>query len=87
MPDSAGTLYGTTLNGGQGAHGGCPCRIVFKVDTSGKETVLRNFDGATEGAGPWAAVIRDSDGNFYGTATSGGTFKFGTAFTLDRPGN
>jgi hypothetical protein len=37
------------------------------------ETVLHNFADAPRGENPWAGVIRDSAGNLYGTALSGGT--------------
>ena len=75
--DSAGNLYGTTLNGGSFNLG-----TVFKVDTRGKETVLWTFDGTTDGGNPFAGLVRDSAGNLYGTASSGGTSFFGTVFKL-----
>src|ERR1035438_3200534 len=64
--DSAGNLYGTTYGGGAANAG-----VVFKLDTAGNETVLYNFTGGTDGAGPQAGVIRDSAGNLYGTAGGG----------------
>jgi uncharacterized repeat protein (TIGR03803 family) len=42
--DAAGNLYGTTLGGGI-ASGFSGFGVVFKVDTSGKETVLYTFTG------------------------------------------
>jgi uncharacterized repeat protein (TIGR03803 family) len=73
--DSAGNLYGTTVVGG-----GPPrclydaCGVVFKLDPSGKETVLYAFDyqNATSGFAPAAGVILDSVGNVYGTTSLGG---------------
>ena len=66
--DSAGNLYGTTA--GAGAHGK---GTVFKLDpASGKETVLYSFTGGPDGAQPVASLIRDDDGNLYGTASTGG---------------
>jgi uncharacterized repeat protein (TIGR03803 family) len=65
--DSAGNLYGTTAYGGKWDNG-----AVFKVGTTGTETVLYNFTGKTDGAVPRAPLILDSAGNLYGTAYSGG---------------
>jgi hypothetical protein len=44
----------------------------FKVDTSGKETVLHAFTGPPDGAYPIGGLIRDKNGNLYGTTNSGG---------------
>lgn len=74
--DSAGTLYGTTENGGS-----CGKGTVFQLSTDGVETVLHNFCGS-DGAYPIASVIRDSSGAFYGTTLGGGTVGCGTAFKL-----
>ena len=65
--DSAGNLYGTT-NGGGASNAG----VVFKMDTSGNETVLYSFTGGADGGNPLAGVIRDSAGNLYGTTNGGG---------------
>ena len=46
--DSAGNLYGTTSNGGGASGAG----VVFKVDTSGHETVLYTFTGGADGGTP-----------------------------------
>ena len=61
-PRLAGNLYGTTDGGGASGAG-----VVFKVDTSGNETVLYSFTGGADGAYPNAGVILDSAGNLYGT--------------------
>ncbi len=88
--DSAGNLYGTTSLGGIGcAHGGCG--VVFKLDTTGVETVLHNFRGA-DGDSPYAGLIRDSAGNLYGTTNAGGAlsgcggYGCGVVFKLDKTG-
>jgi len=90
--DASGNLYGTTPKGG--AHG---LGTVFKLDTTGKETVLHSFAGyPTDGFGPFASLIRDASGNFYGTTFEGGIglcgLRFvpvgcGTIFKLDPMGN
>jgi uncharacterized repeat protein (TIGR03803 family) len=76
--DSAGNLYGTTYEGGTSNWG-----AVFKLDTSGQESVLYSFAGPpTDGANPLAGLVLDSAGNLYGT-TSG--FE-GTVFKLNAAG-
>ncbi len=74
--DSAGNLYGTTLYGGtgncKGENGGIGCGTVFKLDTNGVETVLYSFAGGTDGEFPASDLIRDSQGNLYGTTGQGG---------------
>jgi uncharacterized repeat protein (TIGR03803 family) len=87
--DNAGNLYGTTLEGGTGACSGYGCGTVFKIDTSGKETVLYVFcalSGCTDGDTPTAGMVLDSAGNFYGTTLYGGSYYKGTVFKLDTSG-
>jgi uncharacterized repeat protein (TIGR03803 family) len=82
--DSSGNLYGTTQNGGPDNAG-----TVFKVDPSGKKTVLYSFTGSTDGAYPMAGVVLDAKGNLYGTTSGGGLYSFGgygTVFKLDPTG-
>ena len=80
--DTQGNLYGTTVGGGAAT---CRCGTVFKLDTAGTETVLHSFDG-TDGSNPVAGLVRDAEGNFYGTASAGGALGFGTVFKLDTAG-
>jgi len=80
--DSAGNLYGTTLFGGATDHG-----VIYKLDTTGQETVLYSFSGGDDGGNPYAGVVRDSAGNFYGTARNGGAAQFGVLYKLDAAGN
>jgi uncharacterized repeat protein (TIGR03803 family) len=97
--DQAGNLYGTTYVGGdlnctlQGEQG---CGVVFKLDTSGKETVLHTFTGKADGAFPIGGgngLIEDAAGNLYGTAAYAGGFGggcavygCGTVFEVDKNG-
>jgi uncharacterized repeat protein (TIGR03803 family) len=84
--DQAGNLYGTTVNGG-GPDG---CGTVFKLDTSGNETVVHSFctsTGARDGDFPQAGLIIDQAGNLYGATGGGGAFGNGTVFRLDAAGN
>lgn len=90
ISDSEGNLFGTTEGGGDGA--GCGgyiygCGIVFEIDTAGHETILHTFNGEGDGAIPWAGLIRDAAGNFYGTTVEGGTAGLGTIFKLDTAGS
>jgi uncharacterized repeat protein (TIGR03803 family) len=81
--DSAGNLYGTTTNGGGASGAG----VVFKVDTSGHETVLYSFTGGNDGGNSSAGVIRDSQGNLYGTTSGGGASGAGVVFKVDTSGH
>src|ERR1022692_13994 len=65
--DAAGNFYGTTMAGGAYDLG-----TVFKLDKTGKETVLYTFIGGTDGAEPVAGLARDAAGNLYGTTLYGG---------------
>jgi uncharacterized repeat protein (TIGR03803 family) len=76
--DSAGSLYGTTVNGGAANAG-----EVYELNPIGQETLLHSFTGGTDGANPVAALIRDSAGNLYGTASNGGNSLTGVVFALD----
>jgi uncharacterized repeat protein (TIGR03803 family) len=75
--DEAGNLYGTT-NVGTLANLGA----VYKLNTTGQETVLYGFLSPPDGSGP-SAVIRDEAGNLYGTTFGGGTYDAGVVFKLD----
>ncbi len=79
--DAAGNLYGTTLEGGTSGNG-----TVFKVDSTGNETVLHSFTGLADGGFPRAGVVRDSAGNLYGTTEMGGASNKGTVYKLDATG-
>jgi uncharacterized repeat protein (TIGR03803 family) len=71
--DGNGNLYGTTAFGGlSGCSGGSDCGVIFKVDSSGRETVLHSFTGGADGAWPYGRLVRDQQGNLYGTTYSGG---------------
>jgi uncharacterized repeat protein (TIGR03803 family) len=88
VEDQAGNLYGTTSYGGTGCGF---CGTVFKLDQKGKETVLYNFSGGTDGCQPGAGVILDSAGNLYGTTYAGGNGSCdtgdGVVFKLDTSGH
>jgi uncharacterized repeat protein (TIGR03803 family) len=76
--DGAGTLYGTTVDGGAFGFG-----TVFKLEENGDESLLYSFGGhAKDGRYPSAGLLMDSAGNLYGTTQEGGAFGFGTIFKL-----
>ena len=50
-------------------------------------TVLYSFKGPPDGDLPLSGVIRDADGNLYGTDYEGGTYGYGTVFKVDTKGN
>ncbi len=77
--DSAGNLYGTTDGGGVHSDSG----TIFKISTSGTETVFYSFGaGANDGVQPEAGLIMDGAGNLYGTTMSGGANGRGTVFKI-----
>ena len=62
---------------------------VFKVNSTGQETVLYNFcsiTNCTDGAQPAAGLIQDTAGNLYGTTESGGDNDDGTVFKISSNG-
>jgi uncharacterized repeat protein (TIGR03803 family) len=79
--DAAGNFYGTTAQGGSSGFG-----VVFKVDTSGAETVLHSFKGGSDGETSFAGLIQDSAGNLYGTTIAGGISGYGIVFKVNTAG-
>ena len=84
--DATGNLYGTAAGFGTYDSG-----TVFKLDPSGKETVLYSFKGGADGEDPLAGLVRSPDGSLYGTTAYGGngacSFGCGTVFKLDPHGH
>jgi uncharacterized repeat protein (TIGR03803 family) len=71
-----GSFYGTTTNGGAYGQG-----TVYKVNSKGKLTVLYSFSQSSGmGCYPAGGLVLGSDGNFYGTASQGGTNNDGTVY-------
>jgi uncharacterized repeat protein (TIGR03803 family) len=67
-----GNFYGTTFEGGSSTACSFGCGTVFKITPAGTLTTLHSF-GNSDGAFPSAALIQATDGNFYGTTSSGGS--------------
>ena len=85
--DKAGNLYGVTVQGGTLGLG-----TVFELSPplpgagAWVETILHEFAGNTDGAGPLAALAMDKNGNLFGTTLfGGGVNSNGTAFELSPP--
>ena len=78
---SDGSFYGTTVAGGSNNSG-----VVYKVTSSGTETVLYSFGNSSDGDFPTDALVQGSDGNFYGTTTNGGSRNAGTVFRITPSG-
>jgi uncharacterized repeat protein (TIGR03803 family) len=86
--DADGSLYGVTSAGGLKGEGCIPhegqhrCGLVYRYDADGSYTVLYAFQGGADGYAPYAGVLRDAQGNLYGTAFDGGAHNAGNVFKL-----
>jgi uncharacterized repeat protein (TIGR03803 family) len=81
--DTNGNLYGTTYEGGANGYG-----TVFELANSSgtySEKILYSFGGSTDGANPYAGLVRGANGNLYGTTYYGGSSNRGTVFELKAP--
>jgi uncharacterized repeat protein (TIGR03803 family) len=84
-----GNFYGITRFGGVagGPYGGYG--TAYKITPSGSFTLLYDFcqqADCADGSYPYGGVVQASDGNFYGTTYSGGTYNAGTIFRLTANG-
>ena len=86
--DSHGSVYGSTIYGGDTTASNClggygfggppGCGVVFKLTPTAHghgswvETVLYAFTGGSDGAFSGDPLVLDSAGNLYGTASNGG---------------
>jgi uncharacterized repeat protein (TIGR03803 family) len=83
--DVRGTLYGTTAVGGGGSCGNNEgCGTVYRLTTSGTETVLHAFAGPSDGADPEANLVVNK-GRLYGLTTSGGIVASRCTTSLSAP--
>jgi uncharacterized repeat protein (TIGR03803 family) len=79
-----GNLYGTIGDDNSNAAGSA-----FQMTTAGQFTRIYSFCVLTsckDGSQPWGGVTLGTDGNLYGTTTSGGTVQAGTVFRLTPTG-
>lgn len=75
-----GNYWGSTSSGGTSALG-----VVFKLTPGGVQTNVAAFSGTTGsvlGSSPQGRLLLASDGNYYGTTTSGGSGANGTIFRI-----
>jgi len=77
--DSAGNIFGTTLDGGSNNGG-----AVFELTHSGHAwtETLHDFYGSTSGVFPQAGLIREKSGKLIGATAAGGTRDGGTVYSL-----
>ena len=88
LVETGGNLYGETEAGGNtscsgtlGTGTGSGCGAIFSVSGSNVGSALHTFSGS-EGAYPVTGLLLQSDGNFYGTTTGGGTLTCSSYATL-----
>ena len=80
--DKYGNIYGTTSSCGASGLG-----TVWKVTSTGIETVLHSFAGGTaDGEYPLAGVVEDGNGNLYGSTETGGSANLGTVYRVSQTG-
>jgi uncharacterized repeat protein (TIGR03803 family) len=80
LMDNAGNLYGSAIKGGDSSSG-----TVFEITNIGRFKRLYSFTGGSDGNSPNGGLVRDPDGNIYGTTQSGPNQDFlGTVFKLSR---
>ena len=73
VADTEGNIYGLA-GGGVGNCFGGPCGTIYKLTPAGEYSVLHAFDPLTsEGTSASYGLVKDSEGNLYGTTVFGGT--------------
>jgi uncharacterized repeat protein (TIGR03803 family) len=77
VQDVDGSFYGTTSQGGAANAG-----TIYRLTPFGNFGVVYAFTGTTDGASPYAGLLRASDGSFYGTSAGGGVSGAGTIFRV-----
>ena len=80
-----GNLYGTTARGGNSSFNG----TLFKATKNGSLTTLYTFcslSNCSDGMQPFGPLVQATDGNFYGTTTSGQGQNSGTVFKITSAG-
>src|ERR1039457_3502904 len=78
--DSAGNLYGATLDGGA-AGGGAVYRLT-PGSAGWEQSVLYSFQGRPDGSAPYPTPVLDAAGNLYGTTNAGGAHNLGIVYML-----
>jgi uncharacterized repeat protein (TIGR03803 family) len=65
IQDTNGLFYGTTELGGSNAAG-----TVFSMTPDGALNSIYSFAGSNDSVGPFTALARDAEGNFYGASSN-----------------
>jgi len=79
-----GNFYGNTYSGGAYNSG-----TIFEITPAGKFTVIYSFcavNGCPDGANPIGGLLQATDGNLYGTTSTGGSAGYGTIFRISPSG-
>jgi uncharacterized repeat protein (TIGR03803 family) len=80
--DKSGNLYGLTTEGGDHNWG-----ALYELSKSGAFTLLHSFMPSTsDGCSPEGSVVRDNDGNLYGTTNGCGSIGNGTIWKVSKKG-
>jgi len=87
--DARGNVYGTTGSGGNtNCYLPLGCGTIFKIDASGKFSILFTFTSQEICCGPgYSGLTLDSADNLYGTTPINGASNNGFLFELDTEGN
>ncbi len=70
VADAAGNFYGTTSEGGLGS--GTIFQLTPGPNDTWSESIPHSFQGSPDGAFPYAGMVGDGAGNFYGATVHGG---------------
>jgi uncharacterized repeat protein (TIGR03803 family) len=77
LMDAAGNLYGTTTFGGSDNRGS-----VYRLTSAGKLNLLYSFSGGNDGGRPYGGLLRDANGDLFGTTIDGGATGAGAIFAI-----
>ena len=78
-----GNLYGVSASGGANHNQGA----FFRVTAGGMRTLLYSFGSHPDDAVlPDVNLVQGTDGNFYGTSATGGSFRAGTVYRITPAG-
>jgi uncharacterized repeat protein (TIGR03803 family) len=84
--DTAGNLYGATLDGGSQRCGSGGCGGVFELSPQAgggwREQMIYFFQDGDDGAVPISLLVIDPTGNLYGMTQTGGSGGCGTVYKL-----
>jgi uncharacterized repeat protein (TIGR03803 family) len=86
LDPSNGDLYGTTTFAGSGGACRGGCGVLYRLSASGKFKVLHDFKGS-DGEYPAGQLVRDTLGDIFGIATSGGPGQGGVIFEYSAKGS